>query len=482
MAEGDGDTAPATDEDATAAAEPGAPDDAAGTDTVAEGDGDTAPATDEDATAAAESGAPDDAAGTDTVAEGDGDVASATDEDATAAAEPGAADDVAGADTMAATGDGTAPAAEEDEAATTSAETTGEDAAGADTMAEGDDGTAPTTKVDEEATTESAATADGTQDTTVEGATETAAGDVAPLATEEGAEEAEQPIVETRVVPDEPVEQAQEPPTVAPDVSEEMAPDEEPAPAVMPPSFDTVRIKPDGSAVIAGRAPPGAEVTVKSEDVNLGSETANRSGEWTLVPYTPIPPGDHQFSAIATLPDGTQVESDEVLIVSIPEPDEDGGAVLALLAPRDGEGGSKILQKSDPAPEKVEPEPAPEVEEEPSIELARPDTAPADEAGPGEEQLDVARPEETPEEEPMDLASRDPAGSDEAGSGEVAAPDETMTAAASSDDAGLEEDGSEEPGTDAASESAGDAPAAPLKARIRARSPWTRWITTMRAT
>ena len=75
--------------------------------------------------------------------------------------------------------------------------------------------------------------------------------------------------------------------------------------------------------MIAGRAEPGAEVTVKSETVDLGSETANRSGEWTLVPYIPIPPGDHQFSAIATLPDGTQVESDEVLIVSIP--DEDGG-------------------------------------------------------------------------------------------------------------------------------------------------------------
>ncbi|MCY4405164.1 MAG: Ig-like domain-containing protein, partial [Rhodospirillaceae bacterium] len=267
---------------------------------------------------------------------------------------------------------------------------------------------------------------------------------------------AEEPIVETRVVPDEPVEEAQEP-AVAPDVSEETTPDEELAPAVTPPSFDTVRIKPDGSAVIAGRAPPGSEVTVKSEDVNLGSETANRSGEWTLVPYIRIPPGDHQFSAVATLPDGTQVESDEVLIVSIPEPDEDQGSVLALLAPRDGEGGSTILQKPEPVQEQAEPEPAPEVEEEPSIEVARADEAPADEAGPGEEEPDEAR----PEEEPMDLASRDPAGSDEAGSGEAAAPDETMTDTAPTDDARLEEDGSDESGADAASESAGDAPAAP---------------------
>ena len=74
-------------------------------------------------------------------------------------------------------------------------------------------------------------------------------------------------------------------------------PPEEAERAVTPPSFDTVRITPDGRAVIAGRAPPESEVAVKSETVDLGSETANRQGEWTLVPYIPIPPGDHQFSA-----------------------------------------------------------------------------------------------------------------------------------------------------------------------------------------
>ena len=300
---------------------------------------------------------------------------------------------------MAATGDDTASSTEEDSGA--SAEPgAAEDAAGADTMAAAEDGTAPTTEADEEAT-ESAATTDDIQDAADEGETEIAADDVAPTAKEEGAEDAEQPIVETRVVPDDPVEQPQEP-TVVPNVLEETTTDEETAPAVIPPSFDTVRITPDGRAVIAGRAPPDAEVNVRSESVDLGSETANRSGEWTLVPFIPIPPGDHQFSAIATLPDGTQVESDEVLIVSIPDPDEDGGSVLALLAPRDGEGGSRLLQK---------PEPVPEVEEEQPIELARPDEAPAD-------------------EEPIEEAR-------------------------------LDEDGSDEPGTGAASEAAEDAPAAP---------------------
>ena len=200
-----------------------------------------------------------------------------------------------------------------------------------------------------------------------------------PLPTEEGAQETEQTITEARVVPDEKVEQEL---TVAPDASKEVTPEEEPRPAVIPPSFDIVRITPDGRAVIAGHAPPGAEVTVKSESVDLGSETANLAGEWTLVPYVTIPPGNHQFSAIATLPDGTQVESDQVLVVSVPEPDEDEGSVLALLMPRDGDGTSTVLQKPKPAPEKVEPEPAPEVADEERIELARPDTTPEGEAAP----------------------------------------------------------------------------------------------------
>ena len=47
---------------------------------------------------------------------------------------------------------------------------------------------------------------------------------------------------------------------------------------ILPPSFDTVRITPDGRAVIAGRAPPSAEVAVRSESVDLGSETAKPDG------------------------------------------------------------------------------------------------------------------------------------------------------------------------------------------------------------
>ena len=286
---------------------------------------------------------------------------------------------------MAETEDGGAPAAEEDAAAKAEAGPT-QDAADTDTMTESGDSTAPAAEVDA-AATGSGATADGTQDTADEGAaTEAATGDVAPANTEEGAEEAEQRITEARVVPDEAVEPPAEGPTVAPDVSEETTPDEEPGQAVTPPSFDTVRITPDGRAVIAGRADPGAEVTVQSRSTVLGSDDADVRGEWVLVPDLPIPPGDHEFSAVATLPDGTQVESEQVLIVSVPEPGADGGSVLALLMPRDGEGKSTILQK-----------PAPPAEDAPELAEDAPELA--------EDAPDPA--EDAAEEERMDMASRD---------------------------------------------------------------------------
>ena len=189
----------------------------------------------------------------------------------------------------------------------------------------------------------------------------------------------------------------------------------------MPPSFDTVRITPDGRAVIAGRAPPESEVTVKSETVDLGSETANRQGEWTLVPYFPIPPGDHQFSAIATLPDGTQVESDHVLIVSVPEPDEEDESVVAFLVPREGLGG-EIVQKPAAKDEEID---LAAKDEEVDAAATDEETDPAA----GDEEIEVARLSDPTADEPGAVAADEetgPTASEEPGP--AAAEEETAPA------------------------------------------------------
>ena len=57
-----------------------------------------------------------------------------------------------------------------------------------------------------------------------------------------------------------------------------------PAPAVAAPSFDIVRVNPAGDTVLAGRAAPGAEVSVTSDGKEIGRTTADSGGQWVLVP------------------------------------------------------------------------------------------------------------------------------------------------------------------------------------------------------
>ena len=193
---------------------------------------------------------------------------------------------------------------------------------------------------------------------------------------------------------------------------------EEPGDAVTPPSFDTVRIRPDGRAVIAGRAEPGAEVTVRSGSKEIGSVTADQRGEWVLVPDEPIESGDHQLTLVETLPDGSQVESEHVVIVSIPDPasGEDGsGTALVFLAPRDGEGKSRVLQQPPPA-------------EKGEFEVAGPDEVSPDEASPDDSGAET---------DPATAGETSPGASSDAGDTSPDAPsDSAEMASGTSSDAG----------------------------------------------
>ncbi len=139
------------------------------------------------------------------------------------------------------------------------------------------------------------------------------------------------------------------------------------------PSFDVVRIDRRGKAVIAGRAAPGAEVSVRSGDDLLGSTTADGRGEWVLLPDRPLPSGPSALSLASKLPDTAAVESESVLVVDVPKatvakvaPSAETGAVLtpregastvaprtseslAVLVPRNDGGASTVLQGPEDA-------------------------------------------------------------------------------------------------------------------------------------
>jgi nucleoid-associated protein YgaU len=79
------------------------------------------------------------------------------------------------------------------------------------------------------------------------------------------------------------------------------APPPPPAEPVAP-SFDIVRVEPSGETVLAGRATPGAEVTVLDRGEALGTVTADEAGEWVLLPETPLSPGTHELGLSSQMP------------------------------------------------------------------------------------------------------------------------------------------------------------------------------------
>ncbi len=89
---------------------------------------------------------------------------------------------------------------------------------------------------------------------------------------------------------------------------------------VVVPSFDIVRVNPDGGMVIAGRAAPHSEVTVTADNQKIGSIAADDRGEWVLLPDTKLAPGNHQLALSAQLPGQTAVVSEDLVVVVVPQP------------------------------------------------------------------------------------------------------------------------------------------------------------------
>ncbi|WP_210104080.1 LysM peptidoglycan-binding domain-containing protein [Neorhizobium galegae] len=95
------------------------------------------------------------------------------------------------------------------------------------------------------------------------------------------------------------------------------------------PTFDVLRVEPDGTAVIAGRAEPEARLDVNDQALTVATTAVDKAGEFVAIIDKPLAPGDHQLVLKATAKDGRTVISEEIATISIP--DNKAGELLAMV-------------------------------------------------------------------------------------------------------------------------------------------------------
>lgn len=169
-------------------------------------------------------------------------------------------------------------------------------------------------------------------------------------------------------------ETAPEAEAVTPETEAEAAAPEAVAPLL--PSFDVVRIKPDGGAVVAGRTEPSVPVTVLVDDLTTAEATTDDAGNF--VALFDLPPADvtRVMTLQALLPDGSVIRSEQsviieavapVVIAAAPEaeaepeqpaaPGADAAAAVSDTTEPTGETDAPVAAA---VPDTIDPAPAPD--------------------------------------------------------------------------------------------------------------------------
>ncbi|ETX14353.1 peptidoglycan-binding protein LysM [Roseivivax halodurans JCM 10272] len=104
---------------------------------------------------------------------------------------------------------------------------------------------------------------------------------------------------------------AQDPGSTTPGAATDPGPEAPPG----TPSFDLVRVDPDALSIVAGRAAPGAEVTLRLGDTEIGRATADGSGQFAVFPEMPRLDTATILTLSATDAAGTRSGTEEVVLL-----------------------------------------------------------------------------------------------------------------------------------------------------------------------
>lgn len=114
------------------------------------------------------------------------------------------------------------------------------------------------------------------------------------------------------------------------------------------PALGLVRVEPDGSIVVAGSAKPGATVEIYANDTLIGTATAGPSGDWVLVPQTPLPPGGYEVKVVDEATDQSAKKS---VVVAI---NADKKSEPLVVATEEGQASQVLQGLTPPAKETTE--------------------------------------------------------------------------------------------------------------------------------
>ncbi|WP_119307643.1 LysM peptidoglycan-binding domain-containing protein [Cohaesibacter haloalkalitolerans] len=119
------------------------------------------------------------------------------------------------------------------------------------------------------------------------------------------------------------------------------------------PTFDIVRVEPNGNTLVAGRAQPGWTVELKNGEATLSKAVADVNGEWVMVLSDPLGAGVSDLSLSAKAKDGDEaVASASSVTVSR---SEDGSGDLLVVETAPGQA-SKVLASVAKSNESAAPE------------------------------------------------------------------------------------------------------------------------------
>jgi LysM domain-containing protein len=111
-------------------------------------------------------------------------------------------------------------------------------------------------------------------------------------------------------------------------------------PAVPMPTFDLARIEPDGRAVVAGRAQPGAKTILLDGGKEIAQTRADQNGEWVVIVQEPLSAGQHELHALQHIEGRAPVASEQVVVAVVPKPPADAAqpmdSTLVMIAPSSG--------------------------------------------------------------------------------------------------------------------------------------------------